>query len=274
METEKNKVKQWYDGFIFGEYSDIYNPWSILNFLDTGKYHAYWANTSSNSLVSKLLREGNRRMKEKFELLLQGKSIRTPVDEEIVYSQLGENEAAVWSLLLAGGYLKVLHQEEEKWLEYGEEAQYELALTNYEVERMFHNMVRGWFQRVDADYNDFIKAMLYGDLKAMNCYMNEISLEMFSSFDTGIKPSHRTPERFYHGFVLWLLVDLRNRYMITSNRESGYGRYDVMLEPRNWQENDAILLEFKVFDGEEEKSLQDTAAEALLQIEKRLMRRS
>lgn len=187
METEKNKVKQWYDGFIFGEYSDIYNPWSILNFLDTGKYHAYWANTSSNSLVSKLLREGNRRMKEKFELLLQGKSIRTPVDEEIVYSQLGENEAAVWSLLLAGGYLKVLHQEEEKWLEYGEEAQYELALTNYEVERMFHNMVRGWFQRVDADYNDFIKAMLYGDLKAMNCYMNEISLEMFSSFDTGIK---------------------------------------------------------------------------------------
>lgn len=266
---EKEKVKQWYDGFIFGKHSDIYNPWSILNFLDTGKYRAYWANTSSNSLVSKLLREGNRRIKEKFERLLQGESIRTPVDEQIVYSQLDENETAVWSLLLAGGYLKALNQEEEEFLAFGEEACYELAITNYEVERMFHSMVRGWFQKVDADYNDFVKAMLKGDIKAMNIYMNEISMEIFSSFDTGKKPSRRTPERFYHGFVLGLLVDLRKRYIITSNRESGYGRYDVMLEPRNPGTDDAIILEFKVFDGEEEGTLQDTAEAALLQIEER-----
>ncbi|MEH2944647.1 AAA family ATPase [Lachnospiraceae bacterium KK002] len=266
---EQEEVKRWYDGFIFGGNSGIYNPWSVLNFLDTGKYHTYWANTSSNSLVSKLLREGNRSIKEKFEELLQGRSIRTPVDEQIAYHQLDENETAIWSLLLAAGYLKVLNHEGEEELEYGEEVRYELALTNYEVERMFHGMVRGWFRSVDADYNDFVRAMLQGDIRGMNVYMNEISLEIFSSFDTGKRPSSRTPERFYHGFVLGLLVDLRRRYVITSNRESGYGRYDVMLEPRNPKEDDAVLLEFKVFDQTEEATLQDTVEAALRQIEEK-----
>lgn len=266
---EQEEVKRWYDGFIFGGNSGIYNPWSVLNFLDTGKYHTYWANTSSNSLVSKLLREGNRSIKEKFEELLQGRSIRTPVDEQIAYHQLDENETAIWSLLLAAGYLKVLNHEGEEELEYGEEVRYELALTNYEVERMFHGMVRGWFRSVDADYNDFVRAMLQGDIRGMNVYMNEISLEIFSSFDTGKRPSSRTPERFYHGFVLGLLVDLRRRYVITSNRESGYGRYDVMLEPRNPKEDDAVLLEFKVFDQTEEATLQDTVEAAVRQIEEK-----
>lgn len=266
---EQEEVKRWYDGFIFGGNSGIYNPWSVLNFLDTGKYHTYWANTSSNSLVSKLLREGNRSIKEKFEELLQGRSIRTPVDEQIAYHQLDENETAIWSLLLAAGYLKVLNHEGEEELEYGEEVRYELALTNYEVERMFHGMVRGWFRSVDADYNDFVRAMLQGDIRGMNVYMNEISLEIFSSFDTGKRPSSRTPERFYHGFVLGLLVDLRRRYVITSNRESGYGRYDVMLEPRDPKEDDAVLLEFKVFDQTEEATLQDTVEAALRQIEEK-----
>lgn len=266
---EQEEVKRWYDGFIFGGNSGIYNPWSVLNFLDTGKYHTYWANTSSNSLVSKLLREGNRSIKEKFEELLQGRSIRTPVDEQIAYHQLDENETAIWSLLLAAGYLKVLNHEGEEELEYGEEVRYELALTNYEVERMFHGMVRGWFRSVDADYNDFVRAMLQGDIRGMNVYMNEISLEIFSSFDTGKRPSSRTPERFFHGFVLGLLVDLRRRYVITSNRESGYGRYDVMLEPRDPKEDDAVLLEFKVFDQTEEATLQDTVEAALRQIEEK-----
>ena len=118
---KKEQVKLWYDGFIFGNHSDIYNPWSILNFLDKGKFTTYWANTSSNSLVGKLIREGNRRIKEKFESLLEGESIRTPIDEQIVYNQLDGNETAVWSLLLASGYLKVLDYEKEELLEYGEE---------------------------------------------------------------------------------------------------------------------------------------------------------
>ena len=260
-------VKQWYDGFVFGHKRDIYNPWSILNFLDKKKLATYWANTSSNSLVGKLLREGNRKIKEKFEALLQGHVIKTVIDEQIVYNQLDNDESAIWSLLLASGYLKVLSYDREELLEYGEEPEYELMLTNYEVERMFYNMVRGWFRDSRADYNDFVQALLLGDKKAMNAYMNRVTLNTFSYFDTGNRPSGEEPERFYHGFVLGLIVDLQNRYIITSNRESGFGRYDVMLEPRNPQRDDAIILEFKVYDPEDETTLKDTVQDALKQIE-------
>lgn len=269
LSGEKEQVKQWYDGFIFGECKDIYNPWSILNFLDKGKYAAYWANTSSNSLVGKLLQEGSKNIKEKFEVLLQGKSIQAPIDEQIVYSQLGNNDSAVWSLLLASGYLKVLSHEREELLEDWEEVQYELILTNYEVRRMFNSMVRGWFKEFKADYNDFVKSMLIGDKKAMNAYMNRVALNTFSYFDTGNRPSGEEPERFYHGFVLGLIVDLQGKYIITSNRESGFGRYDVMLEPRNPKEDDAIILEFKVRDPEDETTLKETVEEAHRQIEKK-----
>ena len=267
FDEEKEKVKLWYDGFIFGNHRDIYNPWSIMNFLDTGKYETYWANTSSNSLVGKLLREGNRRIKETFEHLLQGESIRTPIDEQIVYSQL-DDDAAIWSLLLASGYLKVLSYESEEAVEYGEDAEYELNLTNYEVERMFFKLVRGWFRESRADYNDFTKALVQGDLKAMNAYMNRVALNTFSYFDTGNRPLGEEPERFYHGVVLGLIVDLQNRYVITSNAESGFGRYDVMMEPRNPKKDDAILLEFKVHDPDDGETLQDTVREALAQIER------
>ena len=269
LSDKKQEVKRWYDGFIFGNHEDIYNPWSILNYLDTGKLAAYWANTSSNSLVGKLLREGNRRIKEKFEILLQGKVVRTSIDEQIVYNQLDKDETAIWSLLLASGYLKVMSYDQEEFLEYGEEVEYELALTNYEVERMFYSMVRGWFQDSRADYNDFVQALLIGDKKAMNAYMNRVALNTFSYFDTGKRPSGEEPERFYHGFVLGLIVDLQKQYRITSNRESGFGRYDVMLEPKNPQTDDAILLEFKVRDPDGEKTLKDTVQEALEQIERK-----
>ena len=269
LSEKKQEVKRWYDGFIFGSHEDIYNPWSILNYLDTGKLATYWANTSSNSLVGKRLREGNRRIKEKFEALLQGKVVRTSIDEQIVYNQLDNDETAIWSLLLASGYLKVLFYDREEFLEYGEEVEYELTLTNYEVERMFYNMVRGWFQDSRADYNDFVKALLLGDKKAMNAYMNRVALNTFSYFDTGKRPSGEEPERFYHGFVLGLIVDLQKRYVITSNRESGFGRYDVMLEPKNPQMDDAIILEFKVHDPDDEETLNDTVQEALEQIERK-----
>ena len=266
---EKEQVKHWYDGFIFGSYKDIYNPWSILNYLDKKYFTTYWANTSSNSLVGKLLREGSRRIKEKFESLLQGESIRTPIDEQIVYNQLNGSEKAVWSLLLASGYLKVLSYDRMELLGRGQEQMYELTLTNYEVERMFEGMVRGWFMDAEGDYNDFIQALLMGDIKAMNAYMNRVALSTFSYFDTGRKPSGAEPERFYHGFVLGLMVDLQDRYIITSNRESGFGRYDVMLEPKNPARDDAMILEFKVHDPEEETTLKETVQSALVQIEQK-----
>ncbi|MGN0484781.1 MAG: AAA family ATPase, partial [Lachnospiraceae bacterium] len=263
---KKEEVKYWYDGFVFGNKSDIYNPWSILNFLAKGKIATYWANTSSNSLVGKLIREGNRRVKTKFETLLKGEIIRCPIDEQIVYDQLDDNEEAIFSLLLASGYLKVVAYEEKR--EPGIDVLYDLSLTNAEVKDMFYGMVRGWFQRSSGDYNDFVTALLAGNKKEMNAYMNLIALQTFSYFDIGKKPSFDAPERFYHGFVLGLIVDLNREYIITSNRESGFGRYDVMIEPKD-KEKDAFILEFKVHDPDEEKTLQDTVQSALNQIEEK-----
>ena len=261
---EREKVKFWYDGFFFGALKDIYNPWSILNYLDTGKFTTYWANTSSNSLVGKLIREGSKGIKTEFERLLEGEHLITPIDEQIVYNQLNGSEKAIWSLLLASGYLKVLSYEEyEKDGEDITDPKYELAITNHEVKLMFRQMVRGWFDRVYSDYNDFEKALLLGDVEAMNEYMNRVSSDMFSYFDTTTRIE---PERFYHGFVLGLMVSLENRYIITSNRESGFGRYDIMLEPKN-KEEVAIIIEFKVFNTRRDKSIEDTVQAALQQIE-------
>ena len=269
MGKEKQDVKWWYDGFIFGESKDIYNPWSVLNLLDKRKATAYWANTSSNSLVGKLIREGGRDVKESFEKLIQGEHLIVPIDEQIVYNQLDDNEYAIWSLLVASGYLKILDYEKYEEDDIVGEPKYELALTNHEVEIMFKNMVRGWFAGSASNYNAFIQALLTGDRKSMNRYMNRVALATFSYFDVGDRPSaYAEPERFYHGFVLGLMVDLADRYAVTSNRESGFGRYDVMLEPLG-EKDDAIILEFKVHDPEDEKTLRDTVDAALLQIEEK-----
>ena len=267
--NEKEAVKQWYDGFTFGTYRDIYNPWSILNFLDKGKLSTYWANTSSNSLIGKLVREGNRRVKMDFENLLEGKSIICPIDEQIVYNQLHKRQGAIWSLILASGYLKVLDWEEANEVVGPGLPKYELALTNKEVKLMFEHMVHDWFEESDGAYNDFVEALLLGNLKAMNEYMNDVALSTFSYFDTGRNPSRQEPERFYHGFVLGLIVDLQDRYVVTSNRESGFGRYDVMLEPKNVKNDTAFILEFKVRDSDEEETLSDTIAAAHAQIEEK-----
>jgi hypothetical protein len=265
LSSEKEKVKYWYDGFTFGSHKDIYNPWSAINFLDTGKYDTFWANTSSNGLIGKLIREGDKRLKESFERLLKGETIHSFIDEQIVFNQLDGSEAAIWSLLLASGYLKVI---DYKMDGDDEEIPYELALTNNEVKRMFRQMIHGWFARAGGDYNDFVKALLLGDIDAMNEYMNRVALETFSSFDTGKRSQRLEPERFYHGFVLGLMVDLRTEYDVTSNRESGFGRYDVMIVPKD-KEKVAVILEFKVHNPRKEATLEDTVQAALLQIEER-----
>lgn len=206
-------------------------------------------------------------MKNSFEKLLAGEHLFTPIEEQIVYNQLDGDEKGIWSLLVASGYLKVISYEE-----YGSEEiiepKYELALTNLEVKIMFQNMIRTWFREASADYNDFVQALLLGDVKAMNNYMNRVALRTFSYFDTGKQPSDAETERFYHGFVLGLIVELTGRYLITSNREIGFGRYDVMLAPK--KEGDfAYILEFKVHDPEDEKTLRDTVDAALTQIEEK-----
>ncbi len=143
---------------------------------------------------------------------------------------------------------------------------YHLDITNLETVSMFSNMFKGWFAPVASNYNEFIRALLEGNVKAMNLYMNDVALATFSSFDVGKYVSERTqPERFYHGFVLGLLIEIRDRYDVRSNRESGFGRYDVMLLPKSKRDN-AIILEFKVREPDSEKTLEDTVESALDQI--------
>lgn len=255
--TNKEEVKRWYDGFAIGNLRDIYNPWSIICFLDKKQLKPYWANTSSNGLVDRLIREGSRGIKMQFELLLADKRIRSRIHEEMAFNQLEGSERAVWSLLLAAGYLKVIGIHDKE---------YELSLTNYEVKLTFEDMVRDWFDGRAGDYNDFIKALLRDDIESMNDYMGIVAETMFSFFDGGQKPSEKTtPERFYHGFVLGLLVDLAGRYEVTSNRESGFGRYDVMLKPLKPKDH-GIILEFKIYNPKKESSLEETVQAALDQI--------
>ncbi|WP_044977178.1 AAA family ATPase [Ruminococcus sp. HUN007] len=259
--TNKDEVKYWYDGFTIGDLKDIYNPWSVINFLGKKKFAPYWANTSSNKLVSDLLRKGDAELKSDFEYLLCGGTVTKQINEELVYSQLEQTRDSVWSLLTMSGYLKINSINGKK---------YELELVNHETKEMFEGLIGGWFAEGDR-YSNFLKALLQNDLDYMNKFMNDLTVSMFSSFDTGKKPSEEAePERFYHGFVLGLLVDLRDRYAVTSNRESGFGRYDVLLEPLDKEKDDAMIFEFKVMNKRKgEKNLEDTVAAALKQIEDR-----
>ncbi|MCI8966883.1 MAG: AAA family ATPase [Lachnospiraceae bacterium] len=272
---EKQGVKEWYDGFTFGSHTDIYNPWSIASFIDgKGKYKAYWTNTSGNGLINSLIRRGDADVKQTMEELLQGRSFKAEIDEQIVFNQLEDDSNAIWSLLMATGYLKVLKTEPEE-CENGFMAEddiwYTLALTNYEVQQMFRKMVKGWFTgSVRIPYNHFIKALLTDDVDSMNEFMNRIALHSFSSFDIaqGVADDD-APERFYHGFVLGLMVDLSDRYVITSNRESGFGRYDIMMKPVDRECDCAYIIEFKVYKSYKEKTLEDTLANAHAQIEEK-----
>ncbi len=301
MSEDEEQVKQWYDGFTFGNIKDIYNPWSIINYLDKRKIGAYWANSSSNRLVNLLIRQGNARTKTIMEDLMKGGVLETELDEEIpfgytlmrknmrgkeeiIFDQLQKKPGAVWSMLLASGYLKVADRyfsnETRRFICC-------LKLTNWEMEMMFEDMVREWFGAEDVPYNDFIKALLLGDVEAMNGFMNDIALTTFSSFDIAESAAKNdAPERFhsveattmsltrpnssvcfYHGFVLGLMVELKSSYEVTSNRESGFGRYDIMLVPREMGQLDPMVIEFKVRKPRREASLEETVTVALQQIE-------
>lgn len=263
LSEQKKNVKEWYDGFVFGSRRDIYNPWSITSFLSEKELSAYWANTSFNALAGKLIQTGPPSIKIAMEDLLAGKTIQTQIDEKIIFQQLDNNVTAIWSLFLASGYLKV----EKRILEQGVKT-YFLSWTNFEVKLMFRKMIDGWFKEIPGRYNEFITALLTGDVVYMNEYMNDITRKTFSSFDVGKKPSEKAePERFYHGFVLGLIVDASLEYRITSNRESGLGRYDVVMEPLK-PGNPAFVLEFKVRKPTE-KNLEETVANALAQIKEK-----
>ena len=271
LSSEKEKVKLWYDGFTFGESRDIYNPWSIINFLDEKKYKTYWADSSSNGLINSLVKTGSSYIKIMMETLLKGETIDVPIDEQIVFSELDYSEDAVWSLMLASGYIKVISSDELTG-DRRKAVVYKLALTNFEIQLMFENMILRWFSPAKMETNEFIRALINGDIESMNDYMNDVALKTFSSFDSGKHTSeYKAPENFFHGFVLGLMVDQTENYIITSNRESGYGRYDIMLEPidKTNEKYPGIVIEFKVINPRKENTLEETVASALEQIEEK-----
>ena len=271
LSDKKDIVKTWYDGFTFGDKKDIYNPWSIINFLKFKSLKTYWADSSSNGLINSLVQKGSPYIKTMIENLISGEKINVIVDEQIVFSELDYSEDAVWSLMLASGYLKVISSDALTG-DRTKAVMYKLALTNFEIKLMFENMVLRWFSPAKMETNEFIKALIVGDIESMNEYMNEVVLNTFSSFDTGKKKSDKkVPENFFHGFVLGLMVDQTENYIITSNRESGFGRYDIMLEPidKNNEKYPGIVIEFKVINQRKENSLEETVAAALKQIEEK-----
>ena len=271
LSDKKNDVKIWYDGFRFGSKNDIYNPWSIINCLDKKKIALYWAESSSNGLINSLVQKGSSNIKMMVEELINGSTINVPIDEQIVFSELDYSEDAVWSLMLASGYLKVVSSEELNLIRESDN-EYELALTNREILFMFKKMILRWFSPAKNETNEFIKALITGDIESMNEYMNDVALRTFSSFDTGKHTSEKkAPENFFHGFVLGLMVDQSENYIITSNRESGFGRYDIMLEPKDkqTQKYPGIAIEFKVINPRKENSLEETVEAALKQIEEK-----
>ena len=270
LSDEKEKVKLWYDGFTFGKSKDIYNPWSIINFLDEKNYKTYWADSSSNGLINSLVKTGSSYIKMMMETLLKGETIGVPIDEQIVFSQLDYSEDAVWSPMLASGYLKVISSDKLTG-DRTKSVMYKLALTNFEIKLMFEDMILRWFSPAKNETNEFIKALICGDIESMNAYMNKVALKTISYFDTGNVPSDEEPERFFHGFVLGLMVDQSENYIITSNRESGFGRYDIMLEPKDkqTQKYPGIVIEFKVINPRKENSLEETVEAALKQIEEK-----
>ncbi len=259
LDSSKEKVKYWYDGFKFGNQSDMYNPWSILNFLKQKEFAPYWINTSSNELVGTLIREGMIDVKKDFEILLNGGEVCTELDESITYAELSGNSKAVWSWLVTTGYLKIDGCIDEK---------YKVSLTNYEVKIAFYKLVKKWFDPVYNYYNNFIEMLLKGDVEGIQYYMSDVTENVFSYFDVGNSRLEKKTEQFYHGFTLGLIADLNRTHFVRSNRESGFGRYDICIEPYDkWK--DGIIIEFKVFDEKQERSLQETGKRALQQIEEK-----
>lgn len=257
---EKQKVKEMYDGFTFGHLNNIYNPWSIVNYIKERQFRAYWVMSGGISVAAKLILKADNEVKEDIKTLMDGGTIHKKFSESMTYDDLENDSFAVWTLLLCGGYVTAMNPVID--CEYVE---CDLRITNKETRCAYDHIPEAWTKGMKSSYSSFCKYMLKGDIEAMNHFMNAIALSTISVFDVGNKPGESAPERFYHGFVLGLLVELDDDYTIESNRESGFGRYDIMLIPKK-KELDGIIIEFKVINKKKESSLEETAANALAQI--------
>ena len=256
-------VKDLYDGFIFGKQKDMYNPWSICNYIRQGELISYWTNTSSNKLIGDIIRKHPVGRKYEIEQLMSGEKVHKEINENITFQYLDGDENSLWSLLLSVGYIKA-----ENVVHKVDTIECDVSVTNKEVMAMFRTEILGMFHNGFSVYNRFVKALLEHNIEDMNDYLSEIACTSMSYFDVGNEKEARTPENFYHGLVLGLIVSLRDRYRIVSNRESGRGRYDIAMYPLSEGE-DAFIIEFKVCDEKEDGTLEKAAENALRQIEEK-----
>ena len=259
VQDEKEEIKKWYDGYIIGHTEGIYNPWSILNYLKNKELKPYWVNTSSNDLI-KLILKNSATVKEKIEQLLRDEEIEVPINLETVIVGIEQNEENIWGLLLGTGYLKVTGVVD---LAMGV---YKVKIPNYEIKFLFQNIIRDWFNDkvIGNNLNTILKDLVTLKLDEFEQKFKVLVRQMFSFMDVG----ENTAENFYHAFVLGMLVGLKDSYYVNSNRESGYGRYDIMLEPKDKNGN-SFIMEFKVYREEKEKDINDTIESAKKQIEER-----
>ena len=259
IQDQKEEIKKWYDGYTIGNTEGIYNPWSILNYLTDKKLIPYWVNTSSNDLI-KLILKNSATVKEKIEQLLRDEEIEVPINLETVIVGIEKNEENIWGLLLGTGYLKVTEVVD---LAHGI---YKVKIPNYEIKFLFQNIIREWFNDkvIGNNLNTILKDLVTLNLKEFEKKFQVLVRQMFSFMDVG----ENTAENFYHAFVLGMLVGLKDNYYVKSNRESGFGRYDIMLEPKDKNGN-SFVMEFKVLEDAEEKTIEDTIENAKKQIKER-----
>ena len=259
IEEDRKEIKKWYDGYRIGNTEGIYNPWSILNYLKNKQLMQYWVNTSSNDLI-KLVLKNSSTVKEKMERLLKDEEIEVPINLETIIVGIENNEDNIWGLMLGTGYLKVT--EVVNLAEYI----YKVKLPNYEIKLLFQQIINDWFRNkvMGNDLKSILKDLVTLNLDEFERKFRVLVKEMFSYMDVG----ENTAENFYHAFVLGMLVGLKDTYYVNSNRESGYGRYDIMLEPKDKNGN-SFIMEFKVLDDMEEKTIEDTIKNAKKQIEEK-----
>ena len=259
VEEDREEIKKWYDGYTIGNTTGIYNPWSILNYLTDRKLIPYWVNTSSNDLI-KLILKNSTTVKEKIERLLKDETIEATVDQETVIMGIEQNEDNIWGLLVGTGYLKIVETIDIT------ESRYKVKIPNYEIKALFQGIIRDWFRDkvIGNDLNSILKDLITLNLEEFEEKFKILVTQMFSFMDVGIN----TAENFYHAFVLGMLVGLKDSYYVNSNRESGLGRYDIMLEPKDKNGN-SFIMEFKVHKPEKEKDIEETIANAKKQIEEK-----
>ena len=257
VEEEKDEIKKWYDGYKIGEQEGIYNPWSVLQYMKNKKLQPYWVNTSSNDLI-KLILKNSTTVKEKIERLLKDEIIEVAIDQETVMVGIEDNEENIWGLLVGTGYLKVIESNSDGICK--------VQIPNYEIKNLFQSIIRDWFRNkvIGNDLNTILKDRVTLKLDDFEEKFEKLVIEMFSFMDVG----ENTAENFYHAFVLGMLVGLKDSYYVNSNRESGLGRYDIMLEPKDKNQN-SFIMEFKVHKPENESSIEETIANAKRQIEER-----